>query len=348
MSFARPTKSEIIDRCEADMDRLPGADARLRRSPLSVLARTIAGVSHGLHGRLDTLSHFLPDDPKTMWLARWAAIFGLTRKAASAATGTVTASGTNGTIIPIGTALVRADGGRYLVTTAATIVGGTAALSVSAEGAGLAGTMDAGQSLTFQSPIAGVQAIATVAVGGIVGGADEESDDDLRTRLLLRIRNPVRGGSASDYVQWATDVAEVTRAWVYENWNGLGTVKVLFVMDGRDDIIPESGDVAVVASYIAERRPVCADVTVAAPTADALNFNITLTPASDGVKAAVEAELRDLLSREAEPGGTLLLSHMQEAISIAAGETDHVLNSPTANQTATAGHIHTLGTITWA
>jgi uncharacterized phage protein gp47/JayE len=78
-----------------------------------------------------------------------------------------------------------------------------------------------------------------------------------------------------------------------------------------------------------------------------LNFNIELTPNSLTVKAAVEAELRDLLLREAAPGVTLLISHVREAISTAVGETDHVLISPTANQTYTTGQMPTFGSITW-
>ncbi len=105
---------------------------------------------------------------------------------------------------------------------------------------------------------------------------------------------------------------------------------------------------ATTSARIGDRRPVCADVTVAAPIAAPLDLTITLTPSSDAVKAAVEAELRDLIARETEPGGTLLLSHIQEAISIAAGETDHVLTAPSANVTPAAGHITTFGAITWS
>jgi len=229
-----------------------------------------------------------------------------------------------------------------------TIAAGTASAPVSAETAGADALTVAGQPLTFLSPVAGVNATAIVAAGGIIGGADEEGDESLRARLLGRLRAPVRGGSASDYVAWALEVAEVTRAWPYANWNGLGTVKLLFVMDGRDDIIPEAGDVAVVAAHIAALRPVTADVTVTAPVADPLDFAIALTPNTMAVQDAVAAELRDLIAREAEPGGTILISHIREAISIAAGETDHVLASPAANVTAAAGAIVTMGDITWS
>ncbi|PTS90235.1 baseplate J protein [Sphingomonas sp. HMWF008] len=314
---------------------------------LNVLARIHAGAVDGLYGALDDVANFLPDRAEKERLARWASIFGLTRKAAEAASGSVVLTGSDVTV-PAGTALTRADGARYILTADATLDDGTATAAVAAEGAGTAGAMATGQLLTFLSPVAGVQATATVAAPGIVGGVEEESDDALRARLLLRIRNPVRGGSASDYVVWAREVAEVTRAWVYENASGLGTVSVLFVCDGRSVIIPDSDDVARVAAYIADRRPVCAAVTVAAPVAAPIAFTIALTPDTAEVRAAVTAELADLIAREGEPGGTMLISHMREAISLAAGETDHVLTVPSGNFTPSAGHIPTLGAITWA
>lgn len=348
MSFYRPTLSDLIARAQADIDAaLPGADSRVRRNVLNVLARAHAGAMHGAYGMIDRAARFLPDVAESDMLVRWAAAFGLTRKAAEPASGTATLTGTNGVTVATGAILVRADGARYVTTGDATIASGAAAAPIEAEEAGVAGLMDEGQTLTFMSPVAGVNAVATVAAGGIAGGAEEEGDEDLRARLLERMRSQPAGGKAADYVRWAKEVAGVTRAWVYGNWDGLGTVKLLFVMDGREDIIPAGGDVALVAAKIGSERPVTAEVTVAAPVADPLDFAITLTPDTPAVRAAVEAELRDLIAREAEPGGTVLISHIREAISIAAGETDHVLTSPTANMTAAAGEIITMGAITW-
>ena len=59
------------------------------------------------------------------------------------------------------------------------------------------------------------------------------------------------------------------------------------------------------------------------------------------------AELLDMLTRDAEPGGTIYLSVVNEAISIAQGEKTHILHAPTENITCIAGEIVTLGAITW-
>ncbi len=51
--------------------------------------------------------------------------------------------------------------------------------------------------MTLASPISGVDSAGFVIV--MDGGVDEESDDQLRARVLLRIREPPMGGAAIDY-----------------------------------------------------------------------------------------------------------------------------------------------------
>lgn len=195
----------------------------------------------------------------------------------------------------------------------------------------------------------GVQSTATA--GLLSGGADVETDDALRARLLARIQQPPHGGASYDYTAWALEVPGVTRAWVYPAELGLGTVTLRFVRDNDGTgtaIIPDAGEVAAVQAYIDARRPVTAQLTVVAPAAVPLNFTIQgLVPATLTVQAAVQAELADLLLREAVPGGIILLSHIRAAISAAAGETDYVLTAPLSNVTNSTGNMSTMGSITW-
>lgn len=349
MSFIRPTLSEIIERARADYEaRLPGADSRLRRSFLDVLARVQSGAASNLYGYLDWIARqILPDTAEAEYLARHASIWGMARKAATAAVGTVDATGSDGVDIPSGTVLTRVDGARFLTTADATVAGGTAALAVEAEASGPDGNTEAARQLTFVSPIAGVQAAALVAAGGLAGGADEESDTDLLARLLQRIRNQPQGGALADYERWALEVDEVTRAWVYPLYLGEGTVGVTFVMDGRPDIIPLTADVDAVQAHIDTLRPVTAAVTAFAPIPYDVDMLIAVSPSTAEVKAAVEEELADLFTRDSVPGGTIYLSRIREAISIAAGEDNHVLHLPSADIISPAGNLARLGTVSW-
>lgn len=350
MPFNRPSLATLIDRIATDIaSRLPGTGARLRRAMTTILGRAQAGAVHGLYGHQEWIAkQILPDTCDEDVLARHAAIWKKPRKAASAATGPVVVTGAAGTV-PAGTALLRGDGVEYVTAADATLVAGAATATVTASTAGVIGHAVANTQLTFVAPIAGINATATVDVAGIGAGADVEGIEPWRARILQRIQQPPKGGTSSDYEEWALEVAGVTRVWVYPNELGLGTVTVRFVTDGAPGgLIPDAPTVAALQAHIDSVRPVTADVTAVAPTASPLDFTVTLTPDTAAVRAAVEAELADLVAREAEPGGTILLSHINEAISIAAGETDHVLTVPAANVVEATGAITTMGAITWA
>lgn len=352
MPFARPSLTEIIDRVIADIsNRITGVDSSvLRRSLLGILGRAEGGVAHLLYGYIDWVARqVIPDTAEIEYLERWAAIWAITRKPADFAAGPATFTGTNGSLISAGTIVQRQDGIQYTVLADVTIALGTATISVQALAPGDDSNLAAGNRVTLLSPIAGVQSNGTVATGGIIGGVDVESDDRLRERLLQRIQNPPQGGSVADYVQWGLEVPGVTRVWVYPMQMGAGTVTVLFATD--DDpagIIPGPGKVAEVQAYIDERRPVTAEVFVGAPIAAPINPSIAIRPNTATVQAAVIAELEDLLTRDAVPGGKILISRMREAVSIAAGEENNAFISPTADVTNATGHIATLGTVTFS
>lgn len=345
--FSRPSLADIIQRVRNDVLSRLSTDDVLRRADAEVYARVMGGVAHGLYGFIEWLSdQVIYDTAELEYLERWCSIWGITRKPSAAATGSVTFAVQAGSVIPSGTLLQALDGVQYQTTADATITAPTATAPVAAVVAAAAGNRTTGQSLSLVSPVVGVQTTATA--GELSGGADIETDDALRARLLARIQQPPQGGASYDYTTWALEVSGVTRAWVYPAELGLGTVTVRFVRDLDATPIPDAGEVAAVQAYIDARRPVTAQVTVVAPAAVPINFQIQgLTPSNATVQAAVQAELRDLLLREAVPGGPILLSHIRAAISAAAGETDYVLVAPAANVTNTAGNMSTMGTITW-
>ena len=350
MPFARPSLSDLVARLRADVEsRLPGVQPALRRSLVGSLTTAVGGAMHELYGYLDWIARqAYPDTAETAEMERWASIWGISRLAAAAATGSLTATGTVGAQIAAGTVWRRGDGVEYS-TDATVILGATGAtVAVTARQPGATGDAAAGVTVTLLSPIAGV--VSQGLVVAITGGVDVESDEGLRSRLLLRLRSTPRGGSAEDYVGWARAAhADVTRAWARTSATALGTVTVYVMTDDASPTgIPSAGVVAAVAAYIGQRRPVTAAVTVLAPTPVPLDLTIAgITPDSATVRAEVEAEVADLIRRESEPGGTIRVSHIREAISGAAGETDHRLVSPTADVTHTSSQIAVPGAVTW-
>lgn len=346
MALNRPTLQQLIDRVKADFEsKLSAFGKIIPNTFVWVIARVLSGLVHGIYGLLDFIvRQVFPDTAEGEFLRRWGSIWGITQTPASFAQGQMTATGTNGSTISEGSILTRPDGVQFRVLSEATISGGTAILGVRAVVAGTEGNTDAGVSLSFASPILGVDTQGLVT-SEIAGGSDEELLEAYRSRILARIQNPPLGGAASDYEQWALEVAGVTRAWPKPLYLGEGTVGLFFVKDNQDPIFPIESEVEAVSAYIDERRPVTAKHFVFAPTGDPIDFTIQLSPDTSTVQENVEEQLRDLIFRDGEPGGTILLSRMNEAISIAQGEQDHVLVAPTANFTSADGFLPTLGNV---
>ena len=346
MTFIRPTLSELIARDEADIAaRLAGADSRLRRSVLSVLARVHAGTADGLYGALSFYARqLMPDTAEAEYLDRWSSIWGVSRKAASSAAGSVLLTGVQGAIVPASTELARVDGARFRTVAAAVLSADGAAVQIEAVVAGAAGVTPAAAQLTFTSPVSGVAAIA-VAAAGLAGGADEESDAALLARLLSRIQDPPAGGKQKDFVAWALEVPAVTRAWAFPGWQGGGSVGITFVCDNRADIIPLQADLDAVAAHLEPLRPVVSKPVLFAPTPLYVDVLLRLTPDTPAVRAAVAAELQDLFMREAAPGGTIYISRLREAVSLAAGEYDNRVFAPAADVVASAGYFPMLGEV---
>ena len=283
MSFTRPSLSDLISRNRSDVLSRLGVDDSLRRSDAEVYARVLSGAAHALYGYLDWMSRqIIYDSAEAEYLERWASIWGVTRKSAASATGTVSVAAEIGSVIPSGTVFQALDAVQYAADSDVVIAASPTVISITAIEDGATGNRTAGQTLSLVSPISGVQPSATASE--LSGGADAETDDALRSRLIGRIQSPPQGGSASDYVNWALKVSGVTRAWCYPLERGLGSVVVRFMRDDDSDPIPGATAVAAVQSYLDALRPATAALTVLAPVAAPLNFTLSVAPSTAKVK----------------------------------------------------------------
>ena len=351
MPFVKPTLTELVSRAKADINaRLPGANAALRHTVLNVLAYCQAAMAYGAYCYLDYISkQVLPDTADSEYLERHASLWGLSRKAAIPAEGVAVFTGADGTRVERGLQVKRQDGVLYAVTAEGTVKSGQVKCPVVSLTAGVTGDLDAGESLTLVEAVVGLETTVKVDTGGIVGGAETETDDELRRRLLERLREPPRGGTKADYVAWAKETpdVDVTRAWCYPTELGIGTVTVRFACDNAD-VIPTTQDVKKVQAYIDSVRPVTAHVTVVAPTKKVVNFTIKdLYPDTAENRAQIKAALHEVFVREAVPGVRVYLSHIRAAISGVTGETDHTLIAPTADIVSAKGELLVMGDVTW-
>ena len=141
--------------------------------------------------------------------------YGVPRKVATSAVLTATLPGIDTTIIPATRTFVGVSNGiRYNLDSSATVTGGFATLSLTAQDAGTTGNLNVSDTLSIDTQVAGAETIATVTVIDTTG-ADQENLEDWRTRILDVIRAPGGGGNSADYRNWSQEVAGVARAYPY-------------------------------------------------------------------------------------------------------------------------------------
>lgn len=353
MSFVRPTLAELIARTEQDAVSRMNVP-QLRRSNTTVYTRVLSGAMHALYGKIAfAAKQIFSSTAESEFLDRHAVEYGLSRKPAEKATGSVIFTFSQDVVdVPVGTFL-QSDGGILFQTTSSveqvtgtTAIQGTALVESVESGAG--GNQVAGDVLSLLSPIAGVEGEAQIVA--LSGGVDAEDDESLRLRVLERKRETGHGGSASDYVQWCLAVPGVTRAWCYPKEEGEGSVTVRFVCDNNPvSIIPDEAMLERVAQHLETVRPVTSDVYVWPPVVQRVPVTISgVSPATTAVREAIVAELTNLFTREAIPGGSIYLSHIRAAISAAAGEIDHELVLPDEDpEPETVNSLLVLGDVTW-
>jgi uncharacterized phage protein gp47/JayE len=374
MPFSRQSLSDLQNQVAQDIAAgQPGSDALLRFSNLGIIGRAQANLAHLHYGYLDWISKQAnPFTATGEFLEAWAGLKGVIRKGASQASGAVTYSGAVGVQVPSGATLVRGDGVTFTTTTLGTVGGGgTVAVSATAVAdpkglTGANGNTAAGSLMTLGQAIPGIQSNGTVTTL-FTGGADLETDDSLRTRMLAAWQAPAQGGAAGDYKNWALAVPGVTRAWPFPNGFGAGTVVVYTMFDvteaafngfpqGSNGVAAAeprataaTGDQLAVANYILPLQPATALVYSVAPIAQAVNFTITgLTGASAATKAAIQAAIAGVFFLQGTPNiGSVALSLIESAIAAISGTQGFVITVPTGNIATTQGNLPVVGAMTY-
>lgn len=299
--------------------------AKLRSGPiipnsvLRVMADSNAGLAYLVLLYINWLAlQLMPDTAETEWLDRFANIWLGGRKTATYATGTETVTGIAGTVLPSGSQLSGSGSGAnvlFQTTANVTIGSGPTPVNFTALLPGQT-NLQVGNSLGLVVGVAGADGSGTITA--FSDGIPAETDDELRVRVLDRIREPPMGGDAEDYVAWALEVPGVTRAWSAPNEMGIGTVTVRFMMDDlrattdpTTNGFPNSGDVATVLAHLQTRRPVAIkDFFVSAPIPEPINFTLQgLFDNSAATEAAIVAAVTKMLRTRAKPayarGGVL-------------------------------------------
>jgi uncharacterized phage protein gp47/JayE len=342
---------------DAIRGNLPGADASIPNSVLRVMSDAMGALCHLTLQYVDWLARqLMPDTAETEWLDRHGDIWltnadGSTgRKLPTLAQGTVTFTGTTGAVVPIGTQLTYGTNVSYeTIELEVTIGAGPSEGTVRALDPGTIGNRIDGDTLGVSVPPVNVDAAATVI--RVDGGTDEETDDELRLRVLERIRAPPMGGDAEDYINWALRVPGVTRAWSYPLEQGIGTVTVRFMMDdlrAENDGFPLPDDVETVRNYLNTVRPVAVkDFFAEAPIPYPIDVHISyLNVDNQATHGAIEESLLDEFYVRQKPGQTWYRAWTDEGVMSAANVVAYDLVGDDQAMPS-SGYMPVLGEITY-
>lgn len=130
--------------------------------------------------------------------------------------------------------------------------------------------------------ISGLQSAQLVAED-ITPARDEETDEELRARYLLTVKQKPFGGNIAQYDELIRNINGVAEVQIYPVWNGPGTVKCSII--STDNYTPaDPGFVQQVQTQIDPRQdgsgvgmaPIGHTVTIAAPTAKEINVSATV------------------------------------------------------------------------
>jgi uncharacterized phage protein gp47/JayE len=164
-----------------------------------------------------------PDTATGTDLDRILGVFGLARRSASQASGSIKIVATSSALIPTGAQLVSATGLLYTVAQGGLFSNGSI-IPVVSKDTGSQTNLAVGAVLTFQGGFSGVSSACTVSAA-LTGGVDAENDSTARSRLLSKLSNPPALGNWSQ-VNALAEAADsvVQKSFCYPAANGPSTV----------------------------------------------------------------------------------------------------------------------------
>lgn len=306
MSLQTPTTKEISDNIIAQLEAsLNQSIPLLPKSFLRVLAKALAGVFILLYkyGGFMFLQVFVQtasindtviNGQTIKPLVQWGRLIGIGDPVAATEAELIvdiTVEVQVGTLLA-GTQLVNSDNGVTYITigdvllNAATVQANIRAVSDQAGGGGegAIGNLDPGAIVSFANPLANV-ARDTVVDSQVVTGANGESTEAYRQRIIDRFQKRPQGGAYSDYEQWGEEVAGIINVYPYTS-DCPGQVDVYaeatVASSGSSDGIPTTAQLEAVLESIefdqngiASRRP--AGALVNAFPIDRIEFGVEVT-----------------------------------------------------------------------
>jgi len=218
MSYTPPTHAELREMILAgfrsllsEMDATPGTPEYNIADTVAHAAASAMGNAKALHR--DVHPRYASGDALTTLADLW----GITRHEATGATGgTLRVQCVGAGAWGIGQQFRSADGYTYEASSGGTWTAtGPVYIPINAVETGAATTKAVGTFLTTVAPPAGMAATGDVFAAFAINGLDQETDEELRERVLVLFSGSGNSGNGGDYVRWMEAVLGVAEGFVY-------------------------------------------------------------------------------------------------------------------------------------
>lgn len=278
IDFSKETYQNLLQEM---LKRVPDTYDKRDTSPIPTALGPTAWVLEGFYLALNQVQRSAFVQTATgQSLDYLATIAGLARYPASAAV----RLGVFNTPVPIGARFSTVNGANSINFTVTAATSAANQYQMTAETPGSIGNDYTGAIL----PITTIPGLTSAQITDIlVPGDDEETDDELRSRLITALNERPFGGNIAAYREAVLAIDGVGAVQVYPTWNGGGTVKLSVI---GADFLPASPELVENVQNAIDpppgqglglgTAPIGAQVTVTAPTEVTVNVTATVTLAA--------------------------------------------------------------------
>lgn len=278
------------------------------------------------------------------------AMRNLARRSSARATGSIRfsipAKADEAVQVPEGTVCLTEAGVRFITVEAGTIPAGELSCDVAAEAveSGGSGNAAAGDIDRMSVPPTGVASCSNVSA--FSGGADEESDESFRERVLESFRRLPNGANAAYYELQAENHDGVRSARAVGRARGVGTVDVYLSAESG---VPSQALLQKVYADLNAKREIAVDLRVLAPAVKTVDVTAELTVAEGysaaTVKAAAKKALEDFFAADLLGRGVRRAA-LGDVLFHTEGVENYTLTAPAADLAAEDTALPVLGTVT--
>lgn len=334
--------NNMLNNLPSDYDKTEGGLFYDNLAPISIEFSNFRDIVDYVH------KMGFADTSEGIFLEKIAATVGLSRRDAVNSVGEVQIEGEPGTVVEVGTKI--SSDTFIFETTEKKVIDATKKVIVPAKSVDKGSGCNVGIGAIKYFPVT-IQGLTKVTnLKEFKEGYDAETDEELRTRYFIKVREPATSGNVYHYRQWCLAVPGIGGVKVFPLWNGNGTVK-LVLMD-VNGLTPGAQLLKNVQDYVEEQRPIGATVTYNAAISKIVNFTGKVRIGTETTIEKVNEEFKkkviEYFRKSAFKDDYLSYAKLGNILLNTTGVKDYLdfkMNNGTTNITLGAEDVPTFGTV---